>query len=171
MKSQITQTKKLTLSETYPAVLAVAVVSVLVIVLIYFFTAFQSGIGSTVNQEVVNETGTINTAGYTLVNSSDCNFASPVITQVLNSTGKLVAAGNYTLTSDYRVVNTTSTTYTNALISYTYTNGGSTCSSISNTTTQFVGIVPLVGLILVIVLIGATIVILISSFVGGGKRA
>jgi hypothetical protein len=165
-----TNKKSLSIQDAYPAVLAVAVVGILVVVLIYFFMSMQTAVGSWNVVQVVNETGTINTAGHLLANSSDCNFASPSIELMIASDGEVIPASNYTIKGKY-VVNATKTTYTDANMTYSYTNGGTACTSALNTTNQFSGIIPLIGLLLVITLIGVVIGVLLYSFMGGRQKA
>ena len=116
----------------------------------------------------MHETGDISTTGHLLTNSTDCNFASPSITQALTSGGSLIPSANYTLVSN-TIVNSTATAYSNALISYSYTNGGSTCTATVSMITNFSSYPTLVGLIGTIIFLGLVIGILVASFVFGGK--
>ena len=131
----------------------------------------QTAVGSWSSQSTVNETATINTAGHTLVNSTNaCNFANPVISVVLNATNTVISTANYTLTGNV-VTNHTGINLAGAKITYTYTYGGEACIATQTTAAQFVGIVPMVGLLLVIVLIGLVIGVLIYGFMGGRQKA
>lgn len=165
------QRKSLSLGQAFPAISAVALVAIVIVVIIYMFTSLQTGVGSTESKTMVNATGTINATGYLLVNSTECNFASPSITGVYNTSGILVSPGNYSLSGTYYLTNLTNNNMTNAIINYTYYNGGTACTATANASNQFSGIVPMVGLILVIVLIGVVIGVLINSFVGGKIKA
>jgi hypothetical protein len=70
---------------------------------------------------VINETGRVNSSNpYRLAMSNAYHFRNPVILSVYNSTGSLIGTGNYTVTSNGTILNTTSQTYNNVKISYTY---------------------------------------------------
>jgi hypothetical protein len=171
---QIQNRKSLTLKDAYPAVLAVAVVAMLVVVLIYFFASFQTGLGSTNSRSVINETLTsVQETGEYVSNYTACNWGSFAVTQALNATdGVLIPAANYTVSANGLVAYSGVAgrfNNTNWLVTYTYTDGGSACDAASSTSGQFVSVVPLIGLVLVIVFIGIVIGILIYSF--KGRRA
>ena len=165
---KIKNKKGIQLNEAFGAILTLVLVATLVIIGVYMFTSLGSTFtGNAVS--IINETGTVNGSGYVLANSTVCNFASPSITQVLSSGGVLVPSANYTLTGS-RVTNATATTYTNALISYSYTWGGQACVTSGSIVTNFTSYPALVGLVGVIILLGIIIGVLVSSFVFGGKK-
>jgi len=173
---QITRKKSLSLAEAFPAVSAIALVGVFIVVLIYMFTTMQTGFGSTVSRTNTNESiGTVSDSAYTYVaNSSDCNFGSFAVTNVWNLSSAIIPSTNYTINAGGGITYTGKANIWNATawkVSYTYTNGGDACISAGTTSTQFISVIPLVGLVLVIVLIGVVIGVLIYSFVGGRQKA
>jgi len=159
--------KGIQLQEGFGAVLTLVLVAVLIIVGIVLFVNLQASLPP-VSASIINETGDISTTGHLLTNSTDCNFASPSITQALTSGGSLIPSANYTLVSN-TIVNSTATAYSNALISYSYTNGGSACTATVGMITNFSSYPTLVGLIGTIIFLGLVIGILVASFVFGGK--
>jgi len=159
--------KGIQLNQAFGAVLTLVLISVLVIIAIYMFVTLGNTFSYPVS--IVNETGTINGAGHLLTNSTLCNFGSPVISEVLTSAGGLVPPANYTLSGN-TVLNTTATTYSNALIRYSYTWGGNACAAAQNTTKQFSDYPALIGLVGTIIFLGIIIGVLVASFVFGGRK-
>jgi len=85
-----------------------------------------------VNVAVINETGGfLNSTGYTLSQSTKCNFRLPIITAAYNATdGSLIAPGNYSLTGNV-LKNATDITWDDVLVSYNYTWNGAACGAIN----------------------------------------
>ena len=172
---QITRKKSLSLAEAFPAVSAIAVVGVFIVVMIYMFTTMQTGFGSTVSQTTTETIATVSTIGVTAANASNCNFANWAVTSAINATdGVAIPASNYTTTSNGLIKYIGASgkfNNTNWIVNSTFTYGGAACISAGTTSAQFISVIPLVGLVLVIVLIGVVIGILIYSFVGGRQKA
>lgn len=173
---QITRKKSLSLAEAFPAVSAVALVGVFIVVLIYLFGTMQTGMGSTNSRTTLSENvASVTTIGVAVANSSNCNFGNFAVVSAINTTGgMLITSSNYTTTANgvIRYIGP-SGLYNNTAwtLNYTYTDGGNACIAAGTTSTQFISVIPLVGLVLVIVLIGIVIGVLIYSFVGGRQKA
>lgn len=163
---KIENKKGLGLRDAFPAVLIVSVIAILIVALLYMFTAFQT-IPADIAQSRTNETVVATTAGAALNGTTGCGAANYAITSVYNGSSILINSGNYSLSSAGLLRNTTGT-YPADLqawnVSYTYTAKGSTCAAASTFTTQFANQIPLVGLVLTIVLIAIVIGVLVSSF-------
>ena len=172
---QITRKKSLSLAEAFPAVSAIAIVGVFIVVIIYMFTTMQTGFGSTVSRTTTETIAAVSTIGVYTANVSDCNFGNWVVTSATNATdGVLIGATNYTTTSNGLIKYIGASgqfNNTNWIVNSTFTNGGAACISAGTTSTQFISVIPLVGLVLVIVLIGVVIGVLIYSFMGGRQKA
>ena len=180
MKQNIIQTKKgIALNQAFGAVLTLVLIGVLVIIAIFLY----ANLGDTftdISESTINETqGWINQTGYTLVNASDCNFNTPVITAVWNSTNAtgfgnynqtLIGNANYTVSSVGVLSNITTVTFDNVSVSYTYLQGGAACTATDTMIAQFGTYPALVGLIGTIIFLGIVIGVLVASFVFGGRR-
>lgn len=71
---------------------------------------------------VINETGWINSTGYTLSSSTNYGFTNLVITNAINKSSNLtIAIGNVTYTLAGVVYNNSAETWDNALLDYTFT--------------------------------------------------
>lgn len=163
--------KGLTLSDAFPAVLTVAVLAILIVALLYLFTALAA-VPADITRSVVNETLTPTSAGVNVANYAACGFANFAVTNVYNGSKVVVInSGNYTTTAAGTIVNTTSTfTQVPWNVTYTYTDKGTTCTAANTFTTQYTTQIPLIGLVLTIVLIAIVIGVLVSSFFSQGKE-
>lgn len=159
--------KGIQLNQAFGAVLTLVLIGVLLIVGIYMFVSLGTSIPPQ-SASVSNETGFLNSSGYTLLNSSDCNFANPSVTMRNKSDDTLISSPNYTL-SGTKVYNATSRVWNNASISYSYTNGGQTCIANQNMISNFTTYPSLIGLIGTIIFLGIVIGVLVASFVFGGR--
>ncbi|KKL87815.1 hypothetical protein LCGC14_1930890 [marine sediment metagenome] len=159
------------LNEAFAAILAVVLVAVLVIVAIFLFEALGTSftLGSA---DVVNESGHINFTGYIIDNINACNFQSFTVTSAINNTSGLnILVGNITTnTVTGNITNATALSYSDALISYTYTFGGESCDATDDMIAQFATYPALVGLVGTIVFLGLIIGILVVAFIFGGRR-
>lgn len=162
--------KGIMLNTAFPAVLAVVLIAIAVIIGIFVFQNLQgnfTGVAAT----TINETGSLTGAGYTLANSSDCNYANPTILQVINSSsGLLIDSGNWTLTGS-TLVNATDLNIGGIKITYSYTWGGQPCDATASMLTQFAAYPALVGLVGTIVFLAIVIGVLVLSFAFGRKNA
>ena len=171
METKQTNKKGIQLNTAFPAVLSVVLIGVVVIIGIFIFGSLQSNFDSEVVY-VYNETGSMQTTGYTLANSSDCNFNSASILYVTDDTGLIQQAANYTLIGN-KVYNTTTGAGGNrtyALINYAYKWGGQPCEASATTITQFLTYPAMVGLVGTIVLLAIVIGVLVISFAFGRSK-
>ena len=89
----------------------------------------------TAGTPVVNETGTMNSTGWTLAQSTLWNTFAPTITAVYNTSGDTIASANYTLTGNV-LYNLTATSYNVVNVSYTYTYSAESDASVSINATK-----------------------------------
>lgn len=162
------QKKGIQMHEAFGAVLTLVLVATLVIVAIVLFTNLGTSVG-TQTGTVANETGSAKSTGYTLANSSLCNFGNLVIQQVYNNSAVALPAANYTMIGS-TIYNGTDLNYLVTNISYSYTWGGPACTASRTMITTFSGYPTLVGLIGTIIFLGLVIGILVASFVFGKKE-
>ncbi len=164
--------KSIQLNQAFGAVLTLVLVAVLIVVAIVIFVSLQTSFAGTSSVTVTNETGGfINQTGYTLDGASDCEFASPVITEARNSTsGGVILAGNFTVSSVGIVTNITTTNFPNAEFDYTYTFGSGACTAANDLVTEFGTYTSLIGLVGTIIFLGLVIGILVTAFAFGGRR-
>ena len=122
---------------------------------------------------VANETGWINSTGYTLEGASAFRAGSFTITQALNETdNSTIGAGNYTVSSAGVVTNATSTEFSNVLLSYTYsfTERTSSFNVTGDLQTEIDNNTSIAGIVLTISLVGIVLTILIGVFMGISRR-
>ncbi len=174
MKQNIIQTKKgIALSQAFGAVLTLVLVGVLVIIAIFMFVTLGATFNTT-SATTTNESGAyLNQTGYTLVNSTDCNFNNPSINTVWNNTGtnnSIITASNYEISSDGLLRNATTQIWLDVNLTYSYLNGGAACEATDELITQFGTYPVLVGLVGTIIFLGLVIGVLVASFVFGGRR-
>jgi hypothetical protein len=160
--------KGIQLNQAFGAVLTLVLVAVLVIIAIYLFGNLQTAFVNSESVSIINETGTINAAGYLLSNYSLCGYGSQTIDSIRSSGNVLIPATNYTVTGPV-ITNATGVTYTDALLSYSFTWGGEACNGAQNMVTQFTAYPALIGLVGTIIFLGIVIGVLVASFVFGGK--
>jgi hypothetical protein len=122
---------------------------------------------------VTNETGFLNSTGYTLAQASRLNADTFVITEVLNATDETsFLTGNVTVSATGLITNSSATTWDSILISYTYIYNPETVAY--NTTgdlqTEISNNTSIAGIVLTISLVGIVLSILIGVFMGIQRR-
>ena len=158
------------LRDIYPAVLTILLIGVVLGIGIYILAELNENLDED-SVTVSNETGWVNSTGYTLDGASTPGFNTPVITEVRNESNILVAA-NYTVSSVGVVTNATAITgfmtpAANYNISYTYLRGGSAYTAVDDTIT---GVGDFAGWIAIIVVIMAAAIVLGIVLKGFGRR-
>jgi len=116
----------------------------------------------------------INTTGYELDGSKEVGFKSATITTVTNTTsGSLIAAPNYTLSSGGLVTNTTPTEWNAVTFNYTYVTKGDGGQIIQNGSAGLVSFfsnattwLTLLSVVIIILII-ASVIAIVSRFTGG----
>jgi hypothetical protein len=116
---------------------------------------------------VVNESGTILTAGYTLAKSTAPGFTLQSISATnLTGTFAVIPSANYTVSSVGVVTNATPTVYTGAALSYTYTYGQESYKSANKTIVgvgSFADFWSLIVLAVVIAIVVGLLLMVMSS--------
>jgi hypothetical protein len=115
----------------------------------------------------------LNTTTYGLAARTKQNFASPVITQIINlSNGAAVGLGNASVSAAGVVRNATTAWPYTVNISYTYTYTTETISSNVTTdlNTEIANNTSIAGIVLTISLVGIVLTILIGVFLGLNTR-
>lgn len=136
---------------------------------------------ATVVNTITNESSAfLNNSGYTILfnPTNTVGFANPVITSVVNQTsGAVIAASNYQISSAGLVRNATGTIFTTVGISYTYntnslqkTQVNNILSNTSSGITSFFGSVNPVYAILAIMVIILVLVVLVRVVAGGNVQ-
>jgi hypothetical protein len=171
MKTIIEKKKGIMLNEAFPAVLALVLIAMLVIVGLVLFGVLGgtslSNISQTENADSITMAGPTETA---FPNATVCGFTKPSVINVTDDSYVLIAAGNYTLSAT-GITNTTSDIADGTwLISYTYYFGDKACTAATTTVTQFAAYPALIGLVGIVIFLGLVIGVLIGSFVFGGKK-
>lgn len=123
---------------------------------------------------VTNESGFLNSTGYTLAQASRLNADTFVITEVLNATDETsFLTGNVTVSAAGVITNSSETTWDDILISYTYIYNPETVAY--NTTgdlqTEISNNTSIAGIVLTISLVGIVLSILIGVFMGFSRRS
>ena len=128
---------------------------------------------------VTNESGYINSTGYTLATAGAFQFASPTITLAINGTdGTTIVASNYTVSSVGVVTNTTDiadTTYEFVNFTYTYTFIGEDTAyqAVNDTEAAGATVVNYLSLIFLAVIFGAILTLvlrIILPYINLGKE-
>lgn len=119
---------------------------------------------------VSNETGFVNSTGYTLLGTSAPGFNTPVITEVRNESN-IIAVGNYTVSPEGIITNATEilgfmTPDAEYNISYTYLRGGEAYIAINVTSQAMLTIPRLLGLIVLIAVVGVILAIIFNVIPG-----
>ena len=167
--------KGIQLSQAFGAVLAIVLVGVLVIVAIVLFVNLK-GVETATPQFENNQTLSPNVTevGSAVSNASACDFSAFVVVNATNNSGgEIINSANYTVTSNGNVAFTGATTgYNNTVwdVSYTYTEGGSTCEASEDLIVQFATYPALIGLVGTVIFLGIVIGVLVGSFAFGGRR-
>ena len=148
----------------------VASVLMLLVLLIFVFNNVSTSLESTaVSHTVTNESGGyINKTGYQLADGITGNPRTFAITHAYNaSSGEVILSGNYTLDATTGIVtNATATVWPTANFTYTYINNSASQAAAATAETNTSNAIPLVGILFIILAVGALITILIVSLVG-----
>lgn len=151
--------------------LIVAVVLFLLVMIIFIFGNVYTDLEFTADsQSVASEPGAyINATGYQLasgVTGTPRTFSISTATNTTGGDGTVIASGNWTISSTGLVTNATPTTWSAVNFTYTYSNDSAeqTASITSQTNTSRA--IPLVGILFIILAVGALITILIVSITG-----
>jgi hypothetical protein len=163
--------KGIELNQAFGVVLTLILIGVLIVIAIVLFVNLSSGFSGTETVTVNNETGAINATGYTLSNSTACEFADVSITTATNATsGAVIAAGNYTVSTAGVVTNASAAIWPNANFTYSYTWGSEACDASDSMIGEFDNYTSLIGLVGTIIFLGLVIGVLVAAFAFGGKR-
>jgi len=147
----------------------IAAVLVLLVLLIFVFGTVNEGLESTaVSNSVVNESGGyINTTGYQLADGITGEPRTFSVTTVHNaSDGAVITSGNYTISSGGLVTNASATTWDDVNITYTYYNNSISQVAARDAQTNTTRAIPIVGILFIILAVGALITILLISLAG-----
>lgn len=153
----------------------VAAVLVLLVLLVYVFGSVHEGLETTAQSNTVtNESGAyVNETGYTLAGASSTGEPRSYSITIVhnNSDGIIITSGNYTLSTAGVLTNATVTTWEDVNVFYTYLNNSNEQVAARDAQTNTTRALPLVGILFIIIAIGALIGILIISLVGGRRRS
>lgn len=146
----------------------VGVVLFLLVLLIYVFGTVHIGLESTAdNQSVINDTGGINASGYQLALGLPGEPRTFSIVNAQNAT-HVIASTEYQVSSAGVVTNTSAAAepgyWTDVNFTYTYVNNSAEQTASRDAQTNTSRSIPLVGILLIILAVGALITILIVSF-------
>lgn len=172
MKS-IIQNKKGQVGDLFENVKILVLIAVLLGAGLLVLSQFTSSQFLTTATTKVNETGFVNSTGYTLADSATKrNFASPAIVTIINATDStVVGAGNYTLTGNV-VTNATAVNYPTVKITYTYNFDNDTAVTTATESAQTaIGAIAntWMAVIVAILMAGLVIFILVKAFTGYKK--
>lgn len=121
-----------------------------------------------VSNTVINESGFINSSGYTVTKAGVAGFASPTIVRAINGTsGVLIPSGNYTISSTGVIRNATASVFPTANITYSYNYGGDAYAPMSSVLSAILK-VPTFMAIIVLVAVLAVVILLVMKFAGKG---
>ena len=123
---------------------------------------------------VVNETGHINSTGYTLAGANVLNANGFAISVAINGTDNaVIGSGNYTVSSTGVVTNATAVEYGDADITYSYSYDIASVAynSTDSLQTELSNNTSIAGIILTISLIGIVLTLLIGVFLGVTNKA
>ena len=116
--------KKSVMGPVISVFVMILVVSILVGLTFLFVSSLKTNVVNSsplATVTVNNESGHINSTGYTLSNASALNFRDLTFISVLNGTDNtIIAVGNWTANESGYIVNATAVTWNSAKFSYTY---------------------------------------------------
>jgi hypothetical protein len=105
----------------------------------------------------------LNATGYTLDKASECNFGSPVITEIVNITsGLTIGTGNASVTDAGVVTNASTVTLDDANFSYTYVYGGEACEGVADTIDATANIPDWLSIIVILAIVGIILAIVFN---------
>jgi hypothetical protein len=160
--------KGIALTELLPAFVIVASVFLLIVLMVFVFGVFSESMENTATANtVINESGAyINSTGYQLASGVSGNPRTFSVTTVHNnSDGIIITSGNYTLSSTGLLTNATTTTWEDVNVSYTYNTDSSEITAAKDSQSNITRAIPLVGILFIILAIGALIAILVASLI------
>jgi hypothetical protein len=158
------------------SLLAIGILSITTILVLYSLLPSTDAISQTSGQRVINESGTMTSAGYTLAKSTLYGFSSPSIVTVTNTSNSvIIPSANYTLVGN-KLYNSTVVAQGGVYITYDYKISNSGASSIINNisegNTSFFGnsstFFSILAVVVIIALI-ALIVLYIRQFRSEGR--
>jgi hypothetical protein len=157
---------QLSLEDAPQVVLVVGLVFLIMATMAFIGTKYGDAIIETTTDTNVNETGFLNSSGYTLAGSTDFRATGFTAITVLNRTnGAVLGAGNYSI-SGSAIYNASAIVYNNVSITYSYTT--SVKSAAFNVTedlnTEVANNTSIAGIILTISLVGIVLAILVGVF-------
>ncbi len=132
---------------------------------------YGTAIEDTASGTTYNETGSINSTGYTLEGGYKATSFS-ITTATNASDGTVIASGNYTVSNSGVVTNASSAIYPNTNFTYTYKyNTGTAAFNVTeDLSTEIEGNTSIAGIVLTISLVGIVLTVLIGVFVGFRRR-
>lgn len=164
--------KGASLSQMYPAVLAIIMVGIALGIGIYILSETSNAI-SNVALTVTNESGINATGGASLSHASDCGADNFVVTSV-NNHSDVITSTYYTVDADLGTITNTSSDYQSTLWNVSYTYDGATdlsttsyCGVLDTTGTGIGGFASWVAVIVVVLAAAVVLGIVINSF---GRR-
>lgn len=147
----------------------VSAVLFLIVMLVFTFGIFSTSMETTaLSNTVVNESGHINATGYQLANGVSGVPRTFSIVTAFNGSDLTqdISSGNYTISSSGIISNATAYEWGTANMTYTYKNDSSEIVASKTAQENTSRAVPLIGILFIILSIGALIVILIVSLLG-----
>jgi hypothetical protein len=167
---------QMTIANAPQIVLIVGLAFLLMATMAYVGQKYGEAFTADESATVTNETlTTVTEAGEQVAGSSQCNFESFAVTQVLNSTdGATITSGNYTTDSDgyvyFATGGDTNFNNTNWKVSYTYSYTGTSCNITNDLQSELSDNTSIAGIVLTISLVGIVLSVLIGVFVMGRSR-
>lgn len=144
------------------------IIGFLVMVFAIIGSELSTNSATAVSTTVNNETGSINSTGYTLDGASAMGFNNPAIVLALNATANTtIASGNYTLSSAGVVTNATGVIFDDVLFTYTYgyTENNTATEAIVDTTSSIAGVTSWFPIIITITVMVALILLTVIIIV------
>jgi hypothetical protein len=161
------------LNEAPIIVLIVGLTFLMLATLAFIGSEYGESIKNTITATVNNETGAINSTGYTLDGASELDATSFSITTATNATGgETIASGNYTLSSSGVVTNTTDEIWqdVNFTYTYSYTSRTHAYNVTEDLQEEVEDNTSIAGIVLTISLVGIVLTVLIGIFVGFRRK-
>lgn len=153
------------MGEILPAIVLVSAVLILIVLMVFVFGSLGTSFETTADSHtVVNQSGAINQTGFQLANGiggTPRDFS--VILAINASSNKTIQAANYTTSSTGLVTNATAIIWSNVKFTYVYSNDSSEISAAYEAQNSLNNALPLVGVLFIIIAVGAVITILVFS--------
>lgn len=157
--------KKGQLEMIVPTILLLVIAAAVLVLGLQLMTGFNN-ISDSYVANVVNESGFINSSGYTLSKATVLGFNSPSVSSAVNGTITVVPSANYTVSSVGLVTNTTPVVYSRVNFTYSYSYGQEAYSSSNKSivgVAQFADFWSLIVLAVVIVIVVGVILGIMSA--------